>query len=326
MELFKEKLDLDCRFEIYKQAFPEMDRDNLPTDPRDEKDKENVLIKYELPCMQFEHVHPPRVLPPPCDLDKEDQLSIFAQPDEEMNRESLESWKESWNLWNCNSCCQRSKNKIYRMLVSNFCENKDIRKELLHYYFRFVQFVWAQDPWYGDCEPTDKYISTLPRFFEAFQPSGLTEQLKHLTLHIPWKYTDYERQFQNKKACRHSCLTSLNRNRKRFDPDDSFRSDATALGRVFGVLHKYKIKAELTFPRMRECRRSFIERVEDLCKTRLRRDGPEFWTRPHAPEYDIFCLDAELRRLVNGLGYSARLYMTSTLASSFELCSWVFRA
>jgi hypothetical protein len=85
-----------------------------------------------------------------------------------------------------------------------------------------------------------------------------------------------------------------------FNADDSFQSDSVALGRVFGVLHKYKIKAKLTFPKTWECRVSFIERVEELCKTRLQRDGPEFWKQKRAIKGPIFQLGVQPpRRLAN---------------------------
>lgn len=203
---------------------------------------------------------------------------------------SDKDWKKR-NLENCDPCISRSENQIYRMLTSNFCKDKDIRKELLQYYFRFVQFQWTQSrDRIAFCEPSYSQITTLPRFFEAFQPSGLTEQLKHLTLDIPWEYTYSAKESGNRRGCIQ---------RAPFDDEKAFQKDALSMGRVFGVLHKYKIKTELTFPGTWECRMPFILRVEELCKTNLRRDGPEFWKEHNEQAENIFCHDAELRRLAD---------------------------
>ena len=156
---------------------------------------------------------------------------------------------------------------------------------------QFVQFQWTQSrDRIAFCEPSYSQITTLPRFFEAFQPSGLTGQLKHLTLDIPWEYTYSAKTSGNRRDCIR---------RAPFDDEKAFQKDALSMGRVFGVLHKYKIKTELTFPGTWECRMPFILRVEELCKTHLRRDGPEFWKEHNEQAENIFCHDAELRRLAD---------------------------
>lgn len=301
MKLFKEKLDVDCRFEVYKQAFPEMDPANLPEILYRPDNKDDIHIMYSTPCIKYEGLHPPSILPLPRDLDKlrqdstsesDEETSDGETSDEETSYEKIsdKEWKKR-NLENCDRCISRSENQIYRMLTSNFCKDKDIRKELLQYYFRFVQFQWTQSrDRIAFCEPSYSQITTLPRFFEAFQPSGLTGQLKHLTLDIPWEYTYSAKTSGNRRDCIR---------RAPFDDEKAFQKDALSMGRVFGVLHKYKIKTELTFPGTWECRMPFILRVEELCKTHLRRDGPEFWKEHNEQAENIFCHDAELRRLAD---------------------------
>jgi hypothetical protein len=89
-----------------------------------------------------------------------------------------------------------------------------------------VQFEWKQD-----CEHGEAKIFALPRFFETFTPSSLVGQFRHLTIHIPWKYSGF-------KA-------------SDWGADDAFRTDSVHMGKVLAVLHKYKIKAELTLQRRR---------------------------------------------------------------------------
>lgn len=144
MKLFKEKLDLDCRFEIYKQAFPEMNRANIPEFPRCQWHKDSVYITYENRCVKLVDLHPPSVLPPPCQLDKQRQPSNFSSDEELYSGEG--------ELWNCGACEHRSFNWIHRMLISNFCKDKDMRKELLQYYYhstlttlsRVIRWPWVE--------------------------------------------------------------------------------------------------------------------------------------------------------------------------------------
>jgi hypothetical protein len=155
----------------------------------------------------------------------------------------------------CMACELRSYNKFYAMLTSNFAQDSELR---LPFYFQLVQFEWGQQA----CERGETKIFVLPRFFETFATAALSVEFKHLTIHLPWKYTGL-------KAPEWSAY-------------DSFRSDSVGLGRILAVLHKYKTKAELTFPKTQDCPRAFVARVGELCKANLRRDGPPFWQQVNA--------------------------------------------
>jgi hypothetical protein len=242
--LFKETVNLDCRLEVYKAAFPEMDRSKPPARPNGSMDR--IKTKYEERCSRLNGIHPPMVLPPSCSVGK------------------------NW----CMECEHRSYNKLEAMLTSNFAKDSALSQKLLPFYFQLVQFEWSQQ----SCERGETRILVLQKFFETFAPAGLTKQLKHLTIHFPWKYTGF-------KA-------------PDWSADDSFRTDSVAMGRVLSVLHKYKIKAELTFPRTQAVRLGFVKRVEELCKANLRRDGPMFWQQVNTQE-GIFRFDTELRRLAD---------------------------
>jgi hypothetical protein len=244
-KLFKDTVNLDCRLEVYKAAFPEMDRSKPPTRPNGSMDR--IKIKYEERCSRLNGLHPPMVLPPPCTTGNN----------------------------KCMKCEHRSYNKLEAMLTSNFANDSELRQELLPFYFQLVQFEWSQQ----SSERGETRILVLQKFFETFAPAGVTKQMKHLTIHFPWKYTGF-------KA-------------PDWSADDSFRTDSVAMGRVLAVLHKYKIKAELTFPRTRAVRLGFVKRVEELCKANLRHDGPMFWQQINAQEEGIFRFDAELRKLAD---------------------------
>jgi hypothetical protein len=243
--LFKNTVNIDCRLEVYKAAFPEMDRSKSPARPNGHMDR--IKIKYEERCSRLNGVHPPMVLPPPCATGQ--------------NR--------------CMECEHRSCNKLEAMLTSNFAKDSELRQELLPFYFQLVQFEWSQQ----SCERSKMKIFVLQKFFETFAPAGLTKQLKHLTIHFPRKYTGF-------KA-------------PDWSADDSFRTDSVAMGRVLAVLNKYKIRAELTFPRTQAVRLEFVKRVEELCKANLRRDGLMFWQQVNTQEEGIFRFDVELRRLAD---------------------------
>lgn len=88
MKLFKEKLDLDCRFEAYKQAFPEMDPANLPEILYRPDNKDDIHIMYSTPCIKYEGIHPPSILPLPCDLDKLRQDSTSDSDEETSDGET----------------------------------------------------------------------------------------------------------------------------------------------------------------------------------------------------------------------------------------------
>jgi hypothetical protein len=65
-KLFKSTVNLDCRLEVYKTAFPEMDRSHPPARPHGSMDR--IWIKYEERCSKLSAIHPPMVLSPPCTL------------------------------------------------------------------------------------------------------------------------------------------------------------------------------------------------------------------------------------------------------------------
>jgi hypothetical protein len=243
--LFKNTVNLDCRLEVYKSTFPEMDRSKPPARPKGSMDR--IKIKYEECCSRLNGLHPPMVLPPPCTTGNN----------------------------KCMECEHRSYNKLESMLTSNFAKDSELRQELLPFYFQLVQFEWGQQA----CERGETKIYVLQKFFETFAPAGLNEQFKHLTIHFPWKYTGF-------KA-------------PDWSAGDSFRTDSVAMGRALAVLHKYKIKAELTFPSTQAVRLGFVKRVEELCKANLCRDGPMFWQQVNAQDEGIFRFDAELRRLAD---------------------------
>lgn len=66
-----------------------------------------------------------------------------------------------------------------------------------------------------------------------------------------------------------------------------------------GILQKYGVKAEITFPQTRECRRAFLKRVEELCRQRVRRDGVAFWEDSDSGVENVFRYDEELTRCVD---------------------------
>jgi hypothetical protein len=245
VKLFKNTVNLDCRLEIYKATFPEMDHSKSPARPNGSMDR--IKIKYEERYSRLNGLHPPMVLPPPCTTGTD----------------------------RCMECEHRSYNKLEAILTSNFANDSELLQELLSFYFQLVQFEWGQEA----CEHSETEIFVLQKFFETFAPAGLNEQFMHLTIYIPWKYT-------GSKA-------------PDWSADDSFPTDSVAMGRVLAVLHKSKIKAELTFPRTEAVRLGFVKRVDELCKTNLRRDGPMFWQQVNAQEEGIFRFEAELRRLAD---------------------------
>jgi hypothetical protein len=91
------------------------------------------------------------------------------------------------------------------------------------------------------------------------------------------------------------------------------------VGKVLAVLHKYKVKAELSFPATQACRRPFVQQVVELCKANLRRDGPMFWEHINAQEESIFRFDAELRKLADKAVELERANWAEWVGSKAEL-------
>ena len=143
---------------------------------------------------------------------------------------------------------------MYQVLTCRFARDPEFRTEFLHSYFNLAQFFWS----HLSSEHSVMGIHILPQFLKKCDEHGLDRQLRHLTIRMEWQRRgevsdpwEYERKSDN----------------------------SDLLARIFGVLLKYRIKAEITFENALTRRKVFVKRVEEPCKQHLDRSGPEFWRR-----------------------------------------------
>jgi len=146
----------------------------------------------------------------------------------------------------CSTCKRRQEDRLRRAWTSNFARDPAIRAEFLGHYLSLVQFRWAQ--WKDEYHPF--FFEALPEFFELIHTAGLIPYFKHLSVHFIW---------------------SMKSTKKGVWNDDNFRSDALFLARIFGILHAYKIKALVVLDEALPCRTAFLDRIVELCKTRIKR-------------------------------------------------------
>jgi hypothetical protein len=177
----------------------------------------------------------------------------------------------------CGPCeFRRLFEKLTPALTSHYARDPQFREEFLDDYLALVQFYWARS-----CERGMTRIQSLPAFFHAYREH--IQALKHLTLGVEWRHTGLP-------AGIHPILDIG------WGDDDNFRIDAFRTGMLFGILHKYRIKAEVTSLNTNKCRLPFLKCVEELCKERLDPDGEPFWETLDRGIEDIFRNDEELRR------------------------------
>lgn len=123
----------------------------------------------------------------------------------------------------------------------NFARDPALRQEFLHEYLSLVQFRWSQDI----SEQHKWQLETLPTFLHMLSNSGLR---KHLTVDHMWTCSGYSR----------------------LDWREWWRIDAMRWSRLFGVLHRYKIKAEINMRTASGCRRPYMARMESLCEMHVK--------------------------------------------------------
>lgn len=171
----------------------------------------------------------------------------------------------------CPPCDVLRRDKLRTALKSHFARDPAIRDEFLKHYLALVHFGWLQ-------AMTQDYanVRVLPRFLNMLFESDMAENFKHLQLHFLWLHTGFL-VFEDREL------------------EADFAYDVLQCARIFGLLHRFKIKAELTFGRLTSIRVPFLQRIEKLCRMHLKFGGPGMW----AVGYDLrgFAMDFDSRRL-----------------------------
>jgi hypothetical protein len=211
-------LPADIRLEVYKAAFPEINRVKARQRPSENEVPIHCIEEYISTTEYFR--------------------GIFFEN----------------GIRHCPTCTAARKDKLRIALKSHFARDPTIHEEFLKHYLALVQFSWQQLPNEVYCS----VIRALPRFLDMLFKSNMAGNFKHLHLQIAWDYTGF-RVFEH-RLC-----------------ESYFAHDVLRCARIFGMLHKVKIKAELTFGMTTSTRVLFLKRIEELCKMHLKLDGPHFW-------------------------------------------------
>jgi len=210
-----EALPADVRLEVYKAAFPEMNRTYEKFQPWNVVYYKQIAIQYRLPCWnKYEYL----------------QSSGFCS---------------------CPACESRRDraDQLSKAMTSNFARDPAIRTEFLTHYLSLVQFEWYRPR----CETHATFIETLPGFFNLILFAGLIPAFKHLSLNHPWRM----------RRLRKGATIDIS--------NEGLKTDALALGRIFAILHAYKINAVLTMTGISRFRTPFFDRIVTLCNMHLQR-------------------------------------------------------
>jgi len=181
----------------------------------------------------------------------------------------------------CSDCEAHRCDYLRNAIKNPFARDPAIRQEFLSHYLSLVQFHWHHTA----SEMSDHYLKRLPEFLDLMHSAGVVSALRHLSIRYKWQM-----------------------GQGLYSKDLEFQIDAIRIAHIFAVLHKYQIKAELAFEEFRPCRKPFLGRVVELCKThfegRGQKYGEPFWEDQgpyggngiHQPIEEIFTKDTDLRK------------------------------
>jgi hypothetical protein len=131
-----------------------------------------------------------------------------------------------------------------RALNSNFARDPAIRNEFMTEYMNHVQFSWD----FRRSKYNEYTVQSLPKFLAMLEKYGWIFAFKHLRLYMDWK------QRPSKNVLK---------------VHEGFVHDALWIGRIFSVLHRYKVKCELFFPETQPSRKPFFDRAVAICNEKL---------------------------------------------------------